>query len=50
VTSGNISPMLDTGIGLAYFSPPIAPDEEIEVQVRARWVPGRTAKPPFHLS
>jgi aminomethyltransferase len=50
VTSGNISPMLDTGIGLAYLSPPMARDEEIEVRVRARWVTGRTAKPPFHVS
>ncbi|HSM45211.1 MAG TPA: glycine cleavage T C-terminal barrel domain-containing protein, partial [Acidimicrobiia bacterium] len=50
VTSGNISPMLDTGIGLAYLSPPIEPEAAIEVQVRARWVPGRTAKPPLHVS
>lgn len=47
VTSGNISPLLDTGIGLAYVSPP--PSEAgIEVQIRDRWVGGRIAKPPFH--
>lgn len=48
VTSGNIGPMLDTGIGLAYVSPPPDPDGgEIEVEIRGRWVPGRIAKPPF---
>jgi aminomethyltransferase len=47
VTSGNISPMLDTGIGLAYVSPPpVGPG--IEVEIRDRWVPGRIVKPPFH--
>lgn len=49
VTSGNLSPMLDTGVGLAYVSPPPAPDATgIEVDIRNRWVPGRIAKPPFH--
>ncbi|MGH8915331.1 MAG: glycine cleavage system aminomethyltransferase GcvT [Acidimicrobiia bacterium] len=49
VTSGNLSPMLETGVGLAYLSPPPAPDAtEIEVEIRNRWVPGRIAKPPFH--
>lgn len=47
VTSGNISPMLDTGIGLAYVSPPPS-GAELEVQIRDRWVPGRVAEPPFH--
>jgi aminomethyltransferase len=48
VTSGNLSPMLDTGVGLAYVSPPPAPEAiEIEVEIRNRWVPGRIAKPPF---
>lgn len=49
VTSGNMSPMLDKGIGLAYISPP--PDleaEVIEVQIRDRWVRGRLARPPLH--
>jgi glycine cleavage system aminomethyltransferase T len=48
VTSGNLSPVLDTGIGLAYVSPPAGDDTGIEVEIRGRWVPGRTAKPPFH--
>jgi aminomethyltransferase len=49
VTSGNLSPILDRGIGLAYIAPP--PTQElaaIEVQIRQRWVPGRIVKPPFH--
>lgn len=49
VTSGNLSPMLGRGIGLAYVSPP--PEAEggpVEVEIRSRWVPGRFAKPPFH--
>lgn len=48
VTSGNISPMLDTGIGLAYLSPPVEVGEEMEVSIRDRWVPGRVVEPPFH--
>jgi aminomethyltransferase len=49
VTSGNLSPVLETGIGLAYVSPPPSPDADaIEVQIRERWVKGRIVKPPFH--
>ena len=49
VTSGNLSPMLETGIGLAYVSPPTARGvNDIEVQIRERWVQGRIVKPPFH--
>lgn len=48
VTSGNISPMLDTGIGLAYVSPPPAVGDGIEVSIRDRWVPGSVVSPPFH--
>ena len=48
VTSGNISPVLDTGVGMAYISPPAEVGEEIEVKIRSRWVPGRVARPPFH--
>lgn len=49
VTSGNISPMLGKGVGLAYLSPPADVGDEIEVQIRDRWVPGRIERPPFHL-
>jgi aminomethyltransferase len=49
VTSGNLSPILETGIGLSYVTPPPAPGErDIEVEIRSRWVPGRIADPPFH--
>lgn len=48
VTSGNMSPMLETGIGMGYVSPIPSPDETIEVEIRNRWVGGRIAKPPFH--
>lgn len=48
VTSGNISPMLDTGVGLAYLTPPVDDGEGIEVQIRTRWATGRVTKPPFH--
>ncbi len=49
VTSGNISPILDTGVGLAYLSPPQESGERIEVKIRERWVSGRVAEPPFHV-
>ncbi len=48
VTSGNISPMLGVGIGLAYISPPTQSGSEIQVEIRDRWVEGTTAQPPFH--
>ncbi|MDX1468241.1 MAG: glycine cleavage system aminomethyltransferase GcvT [Acidimicrobiia bacterium] len=48
VTSGNMSPMLQTGVGLAYISPPPSNEDSLEVQIRDRWVPGRIAVPPFH--
>lgn len=49
VTSGNLSPILDRGIGFAYLSPPPATDAgEVEVEIRGRWVPGVLASPPFH--
>lgn len=48
VTSGNLSPILDTGVGLAYVSPPTRPDTGIEVEIRERWVPGTVKEPPFH--
>jgi aminomethyltransferase len=48
VTSGNISPMLDKGVGLAYMTPPAAIGEVIEVSIRDRWVRGQVVRPPFH--
>jgi aminomethyltransferase len=48
VTSGNLSPVLDTGVGLAYMSPPVTEGDEVEVRIRDRAVPGRVVQPPFH--
>lgn len=48
VTSGNISPMLERGVGMAYVSPPSDVGDSLEVSIRDRWVPGRVVKPPFH--
>lgn len=50
VTSGNMSPMLDTGIGLGYIAPPPADDEELQVEIRNRWVAGAVRRPPFHVA
>lgn len=50
VTSGNLSPILETGVGLAYLSPPPDHGETVEVTIRDRRVPGRLARPPFHRS
>lgn len=48
VTSGNMSPILEAGIGLAYMSPPCDDGDPLEVLIRDRWVEGRVATPPFH--
>jgi len=49
VTSGNLSPMLDRGVGLAYISPPPRPEETgLEVEIRNRWTPATISTPPFH--
>lgn len=50
VTSGNMSPTLGTGIGMAYMSPPVDEGDAIEVRIRDRWVEGTVQKPPFHKS
>ncbi|CAN5854859.1 glycine cleavage system aminomethyltransferase GcvT [soil metagenome] len=48
VTSGNISPILDTGIALAYLSPPVDEGADAEVEIRGTWTPARVTTPPFH--
>ncbi len=48
VTSGNLSPILETGVGLAYISPPTDLGTGVEVEVRGRWVRGTVEDPPFH--
>lgn len=49
VTSGNLSPILDKGVGMAYISPPPESEETLlEVEIRDRWVPATIRTPPFH--
>lgn len=47
VTSGSFSPTLEVGIGLAYLDDPVAPDDEVAVDVRGTSVPFRVVRPPF---
>ncbi|HEX2369140.1 MAG TPA: glycine cleavage system aminomethyltransferase GcvT [Acidimicrobiia bacterium] len=46
VASGNFSPTLGRGIGLAFLSPP-AEGEAVEIEIRGVWHPARYVKPPF---
>ena len=40
VTSGNLSPMLDRGVALAYLAPPPAPESTFaEIEIRDKWLP-----------
>ncbi len=48
VTSGNLSPVLDAGIALAYLSPPVEAGERLTVTIRDRAVAGHVVAPPFH--
>ena len=48
VTSGNFSPMLGHGIGMGYLAPPPGEGDEIEVEIRHRWVPAKRERLPFY--
>ena len=49
VASGNLSPILQKGIGLAYVKPSHANIGSVcEVEVRNRRVPATITKPPFY--
>jgi aminomethyltransferase len=48
VTSGNLSPMLERGVALAYISPPATVGETASVEIRGRPIPARVVEPPFH--
>lgn len=48
VTSGNMSPMLQKGIGLAYLSPAVS-SGKIEVEIRESWVSGSIKEAPLHI-
>lgn len=47
VTSGNFSPTLGHGIGLAYVSPPPTTGDELTVDIRGRTVPATVVSLPF---
>lgn len=47
VTSGNYSPVLERGIGLAFLPPEAGPGHRLQVVVRGRPVRARVVKPPF---
>ncbi len=47
ITSGNFSPVLDRGIGLAFLPPSVEPDLPVEVEVRGRILGARVVPTPF---
>jgi aminomethyltransferase len=47
VTSGNFSPTLGHGIGMAYVSPPPGTDEKMTVTIRNKEIPARIVSLPF---
>ncbi|MFQ5554083.1 MAG: glycine cleavage system aminomethyltransferase GcvT [Acidimicrobiia bacterium] len=47
VTSGNFSPTLSCGIGMAYVAPPPADEVHLEVEIRDDWHSGLRVDPPF---
>lgn len=47
VTSGNYSPTLDRGIGLALLSPAVTVDQPVAVDIRGHVVPALVVRPPF---
>jgi aminomethyltransferase len=49
VTSGTFSPLLGTGIGLAYVRPPdaAAVGDDVEVDIRGRRGTATVVRPPF---
>lgn len=47
VTSGSISPVLGSGIALAYLSSDVRKDDEVDIVVRSRRLRARVVNPPF---
>jgi aminomethyltransferase len=47
VTSGNVSPVLERGIALAFLPPATKPGTPVEVDIRGRSAAGEVVKPPF---
>jgi len=49
IASGNLSPLLQKGIGLAYVQPSYAEvGTTFDVEIRSRRVPAQVVKPPFY--
>jgi aminomethyltransferase len=49
VTSGNLSPLLQKGIGMGYVPTPFAkPQTAIAIEIRGKVLPGVVVKPPFY--
>jgi aminomethyltransferase len=49
VTSGNLSPLLQKGIGMGYLPVSFAkPDTAVAVDIRGKIIPAVTVKPPFY--
>ena len=49
VTSGNLSPLLQKGIGLGYARSDFAkPGTDILIDIRGKLVPAKVVKPPFY--
>jgi aminomethyltransferase len=48
VTSGTISPILNTGIAMGYASPDLAPGDELAVDIRGKSHTAEVAKWPFY--
>jgi aminomethyltransferase len=47
ITSGNVSPVLERGIALAFLPPATKPGTPVEVDIRGRTAAGEVVKPPF---
>ena len=50
VTSGNFSPMLERGIGLAFVPPEVGVGAEVTIDVRGRPVAATVVETPFWSS
>ena len=50
VTSGNVSPMLQRGIALAFLPPDIEEGADVVVDIRGTQAPGRVVSTPFYRS
>jgi len=49
IASGNLSPILQKGIGLGFVLPPYSEiGTRVEVEIRSRRVPAQVVKPPFY--